>query len=46
MSALIAWICIVTYLLQGKPELIIAAGLFGIASEVKFLADRFMGGVE
>lgn len=34
MSGLIAWGLIVLYWTFDKPEMIIAAGLFGIASEV------------
>ena len=37
MSSLIAWMLIILYWLFDKPEIIIAAGLFGIAAEISCL---------
>lgn len=34
MSGIIAWILIFIYILTDKPEMIIGAGLFGIAAEI------------
>lgn len=37
MSACISWILIFGYYIINKPEMLIAAGLFGIAAEVSCL---------
>ena len=34
MSGIIAWFLIFIYILTDKPEMIIGAGLFGIAAEI------------
>lgn len=34
MSGIIAWFLIFSYIVTNKPEMIIASGLFGIASEI------------
>ena len=37
MSACISWLLIFLYWMSDKPEMIIAAGLFGIAAEISCL---------
>lgn len=43
MSELIAYVLIGFYIYLGKPELIIAAGLFAIGAEVNTLVDKLTG---
>ena len=43
MSALISIVLIISYIVTGNPELIIAAGLFDIGCEVAVLADKTRG---
>ena len=40
MSSLIAWILIFCYFCFDKPELIISAGLFGIAAEINLIGGH------
>ena len=42
MSSLIAWMLIILYCLFDKPEMIIAAGLFGIAAEISCLFNKII----
>lgn len=39
MINLIVWLLIFIYLISSKPELIISAGLFGIAAEISRLFE-------
>lgn len=42
MSEIIAWMLIAGYMISGKTELIIASGLFGIASEIYYFTNKFL----
>ena len=45
MSNLIAWLLLFGYLVTRKPELIISAGLFGLAAEISRIYEFLSVGV-